>query len=174
MASGGSGVKADAIQQYGNSTGQAQSAYNTLDPIYSQWATNPQGLTPQQKSDMLTASGQSLGGGVAAATGEGNLDAARTGNEGAMAGALDDAARQAQVQQSQNALGVENQDAQLARRQQEMGVAGLDSIYNHAGDMGQSYLALANNAKPSFWQQFGSQAAFGALKAAQSGAGGDA
>ena len=164
MASGGSGVKGDALAQYGTNTGEAASAYNTLSPIYTQMATNPQGFTPQQKANMLTASAQSLGGGVASAVGEGNLEAARTGNIGGYDVALDDAARNAARVQSGNALQVQNQDAQLADEHQREGLAGLDSLYGTSTGAGANYLQLANNAKPTFWQNMANEAGSMAIK----------
>ncbi len=145
MASG-SGVEQQALAGSGDARTQAMSAYNTVNPIYSKLATGSVGLTPQQKSNMLTASADSLGGGVSSATGQGGLYAARTGNAGGATAAIDDAARQAGVQQSENALNVENTDAEVARQNQKLGLAGLNGIYDDASRTGVDYLNTANSA----------------------------
>jgi hypothetical protein len=77
------------------------------------------GYTPDQVNAMTTASNQSLGGGVGGAVGQGNLTAARTRNAGGYATALDDAVRSAGRQQSQNALGVQEDSAKLSAQQQQ-------------------------------------------------------
>ena len=108
---------------------------------------------------MLTASAQSLGGGVSAATGQAGLMAARTGNAGGFSAALDDAAGQAGIQQSANALGVQNQSAQIARQNQDIGLQGLSNEYNTGTGASISALNTANSAQPSFWQRFAQQGA---------------
>ena len=152
MASG-SGIKQDALANYGVQGNTASSAYDIANPVYEQEVNDPYGLTPQQKTNQLTASGQSLGGSVAGAVGQGGLLAARTGNAGGASAAIDDAARQAGVTQSGNALGVENQDALLARQQQTQGLDGERSIYDTATGAGISDLNAANNASSSFLKQ---------------------
>ena len=140
------GVEKDALGGYGTASGQANNAYNVAAPIYTQMATNPQGYTPQQNANMLTASAQSLGGANASAVGEGALMAARTNNAGGYQGAVDDAMRNAQAQQSENALGIENKSALLARQQQQEGLAGLGSIYSDANSTARGYLGEADQA----------------------------
>lgn len=171
MASGGSGVKQDAFAGLGNSQAQSNNAYNVANPIYTQMATSPQGYTPQQQANMETASAQSLGGSNASAVGSGALQSARTNNAGGYQAAVDDAARQAGAQQSQNTLGILNQSAALQRQQQQEGLNGLNGIYDTAGKNALGYLNLANQAKPTFWQGLGTQAADLALKAAFTPAG---
>jgi hypothetical protein len=56
-----------------------------------------------------TASQQSIGGAEAGAVGQGNLEAARTGNTDALAPALDASAQEGMEQLSQNALGVQEE-----------------------------------------------------------------
>lgn len=163
MASGGSGVKSDALNSYGTVQGQANGAYGVANPIYQQMAQRPQGYTPQQMADQTTASLQSLGGANAAVAGEGALAAARTNNGGGYQAAIDDAARQSGAQQSQNVLGIQNQSDMLQRQQQQEGLQGLSNEYGTAGSLGLGYLNAANNAKPTFWQNLGSQAASDAL-----------
>jgi hypothetical protein len=168
MASGGSGTKADALGSYGTATGQANNAYGVAAPIYQQMATNPQGLTPQQVANQTTASLQSLGGSNATAAGYGALASARTNNAGGYQAAIDDSARQAGAQQSQNVLGIQNQNAMLQRQQQQQGLAGLSNIYGTASQTGLGYLKEAEEAPPSFWQQLGGAAAGDALGMATS------
>lgn len=166
MASGGSGVKRDAFGSYGTATGQAGNAYGIAAPIYQKMAQRPQGYLPQEMADRITASNQTLGGSNAAAAGEGALTAARTNNAGGYQAAIDDAARQSGAQQSENVLGVMNQSDALKRQQQQEGLEGLSGIYNDANRTGLGYLDLANQAKPTFWQNLGSQAASDALQLA--------
>jgi hypothetical protein len=160
---GKSGVEKNALANSGAAVNQATSAYNTSNPIYSQMATNPQGYTPEQKGNLLTASAEALGGGQSAAVGAGSLLAARTGNAGGATAAIDDAARQAGVQSSQNALSVENQDAQLADSHQREGLAGLNGIYDDANKTGGDYLNTAEDASKN---SFGKMLAMGALSSA--------
>jgi hypothetical protein len=168
MASGGSGVKADAFGSYGTATGQANGAFNVANPVYTQMATHPTGYTPQEIANQQTASNQTLGGANSAAVGEGALASARTNNAGGYQAAIDDAARNAGATQSQNNLGILNRSADLQRQQQEEGLQGLSNEYGTAGKLGQGYLDLANQAKPTFWQTLGMNAANDALAAATS------
>jgi hypothetical protein len=168
MASGGSGVKGDALGSYGTATGQADNAFGIAAPIYGQMARKPQGYMPQEMADRITASNQTLGGSNAAAVGEGALASARTNNAGGYQAAIDDAARTSGATQSENVLGVMNQSDALKRQQQEEGLSGLSNIYGTASKTGMGYLDLANQAKPTFWQNLGTAAAKGALTAASS------
>lgn len=140
------GVEKDALGSYGNATGQANNAYNVANPIYTQEAKNPQGYSPQQMANMTTASLQSLGGANASAAGQGALQAARTNNAGGYQAAIDDAARGAGQQQSQNVLDLQNKSVGLQRQQQQEGLAGLAGIYSDANRTGQGYLSEADNA----------------------------
>lgn len=150
MAISGSGVKKDAFANYGTNAANAAGALDTINPIYSKLATGTVGYTPQQKADQLTASGQSLGGGVAAAVGQGGLEAARTGNAGGSAAALDDAAHNAATVQSSNALDVQNRSDDLATQNQRVGLGGLSSIYSGANQQADASLNTANNVQPGF------------------------
>lgn len=145
MASG-SGVEKNALNASANAGNQAQASYNTVNPIYTSMATTPTGFTPTQKANQLTASADSLGGSVSAATGAGGLYAARTGNAGGATAAMDDAARNAEVVQSGNAVDIENKDAALATQNQRIGLAGLNGIYDDANKTGSDYLNIADSA----------------------------
>jgi hypothetical protein len=167
MGMSGSGVKTDALANYGTNSNNAAGALNTINPIYSSMATNPQGLTPIQKANALTASSQSAGGGVASAVGQGGLLAARTGNAGGATAALDDAARSADVTNSKNALDVQNQSDQLATQNQRIGLAGLNGIYDESNNQANASLNTATNVQPNFWQKLALQ---GVQSAGQVGA----
>lgn len=170
-ASGSSGVKNDAFAGLGQAQGQADNAYNTVNPIYTQEATHPMGLTPQQIADQRTASDQTLGGSDAAAAGEGARLAATTNNAGGYQAAIAEAARRAGQTQSQNNLGIDNESDMLARQQQQEGLAGLNGIYNTQSQDALSYLNTANAAKPTFWQNMASDYGGQLATAAGHGAG---
>jgi hypothetical protein len=147
MAMSGSGVEKNALNNSGQAVGQATTAYNTVNPIYSAMAKDPQGLTPVEKANSLTASEQSTGGGVASAVGQGGLMAARTGNAGGATAALDDASRMAGVTNSANALDVQNRSDQLATQNQRLGLAGVNGIYQDANKTGEGYLNIADSSQ---------------------------
>jgi hypothetical protein len=140
------GIEGNALAGAGTAQSQAGAAYGTVNPIYTSMATSPQGYTPQEKANMITQSGQSLGGGNAAVVGQGALQTARTGNAGGAGIVADDAARASMAQQSTNTLGVDAQDAALKRQQQQIGLNGLNSIYAGANGTANSYLNTANTA----------------------------
>lgn len=147
MSVSGSGVEKNALNASATAGGQAQSAYNSVNPIYAGMATGTQGYTPTEKANQLTASRQSLGGGVAADVGQAGLLAARTGNAGGTSAALDDAAHNAAVTQSGNALDVQNRSDALATQNQRVGLAGLNGIYNDANSTATNNLSTANSAQ---------------------------
>lgn len=159
---GSNNVKDKALNNSDVNAANAANALSTINPIYSQMAQGNMGLTDQQKANALTASGQSLGGGVSSAVGQGGLYAARTGNAGAATAALDDAARQAQVQQSQNALDIQNQSDAIARANQAQGLSGLNQIYAESNGQATANLNTANNAQKPWWQTALAGAAGGA------------
>lgn len=143
---GKSGVEKNALNNSANAVTQAQDAYSTVNPIYSEMATGDYGLTPQQKANLQTASMQSTGGAVAGAVGQGALQAARTGNAGGSAAAIDAATRAGIQQESKNALDIQNEDAQVARQNQQTGLSGISDIYKDANATGSDYLNTANSA----------------------------
>ena len=169
MASGGSGTKTDAYATYGAQNAESQAAENQLNPIYSQEASNPQGYSPTELAAMRTASAQTLGGGVASAVGQGGLLAARTGNAGGAAAAIDSAAQQAGQTNSQNMLGVDDQNARLMEQQRQAGISGLNSIYDTGTQASINALNTANNVKPTWLQTMAGQAGSAALNAATAG-----
>jgi hypothetical protein len=164
-----------AQQRSGQLYGESQGDYNFLDPALKEEASNPQGYTPQQLGYMRTASEQSLGGGTAATTGQANLEAARTRNAGGFQAGIGSANRGAQRQLSQNALGIEQSQANLQQAQKQQALSALQSLYGTNTGASLGYLNSSNDAlnkenqAPNFWQQYilnAQKAATGAAGAA--------
>jgi hypothetical protein len=109
--------------------GRAGGAWDAMFPTLLEDATNPQGLSPQEKATMNTASSQSLGGSVAGAVGQGSLLAARTKNPGSATAALDASSKHAGETASKNALGVEEFSTNLAHQKQVNALRELGSLY---------------------------------------------
>jgi hypothetical protein len=150
---GSSGIKKDALAQYGTNSGTAAGALSTINPIYSNLASGTVGYSPTQMANQLTANSQSTGGSVAGAVGQGGLLAARTGNAGGATAALDDAARGGAQTESANALGVQNASDALAHQNQQIGLSGLNSIYQGANGQANANLNAASNAPQPFGQK---------------------
>lgn len=152
-----------AQQRSGQLYGNSQNIGGPLTGELQQEAANPQGYTPQQLAYMNTASQQSLGGGAAATTGTANLEAARTRNAGGFQGAIGSANRGTQRQESQNALGIQAQQANLQQAQRQQALSSLQQLYGTDLNSSNSYLNTSNqalsgeNAAPNFWQQYMSQ-----------------
>lgn len=177
MASGGSGVKADELANSGTANAlqskysdNAANVYGGLEPQLAAEAAHPTGLTPMQKASQNTAAQQSAGGGTAGAIGAGKLYSARTHNAGGAKEAIGQATRGAGSNLSDAALNTEQQDASLQNKNRQAGLSGLEGLNSEQTSAGEGALGLsdqalglANQAKPSFWQQLGSQAAFGTL-----------
>lgn len=108
---------------------RAGGAWNALFPTLVGDATNPQGLSATEKANDLTASNQSIGGGVASAVGMGNLAAERTKNPGAFGAALDASAKHGMETASKNALGVEMASSNMAHEKQQRAIAELGALY---------------------------------------------
>lgn len=92
-------------------------------------ATHPTGFTPQQKNNLLVAGQEAVGGGNAAATGEGRLAAMRSRTAGGFAPALAEIARQKGRTLASNAVGVSNEDARLAQEKQQQARSQLLGLY---------------------------------------------
>lgn len=101
----------------------------SLIPGFESEANNPTGFTPTQQNNMLVASEQGAGGANAGITGQANLTAGRTRNAGGYAAALDEAARQKGRTLSQNALNVQNENAQLQQNKQQFAQRALQGLY---------------------------------------------
>lgn len=142
---------------YGN---QASGIAGTIIPTLQREATNPTGFNPTDVNNMLVAGEQGAGGANSGITGEANLRAARTRNAGGFSGALDQAARVKGQQLSQNALGVQNENAQLKEKQRQSGISGLQGMYGqdvqaqlHAMGLVPEDINAQVNAGKSGWLQ---------------------
>lgn len=127
----------EAKQQLGTANNYAgtfgTTASTALKPLQSyekNQLTNPTGYSPAELADMLTKSSQSLGGSQASAVGAGALAASRNRNSAGYTTALDDSARNAMKQQSENALGISGQDAALKQQKQQQAASSLNNIYD--------------------------------------------
>lgn len=158
--------------------GDSQSIGGPLTQQLQSEASNPQGYTPQQLAYMNTASQQSLGGGAAATTGQANLEAARTRNAGGFQGAVGTSNRNAQKQESQNALGIQTEQANLQQAQRQQALQSLQSLYGTNVGASNNYLNSSNQAlnsennAPNFWQNYLMAGMQAAGKAATAGASG--
>lgn len=150
---GSSGVKKDAFAIQGQNGAQNLSAYNTVNPVYSAFAQGNQGMTQSQVANANTSLQQSQGGTQAGAVGEGNLQAARTGNIGGYSAAVDDAARSGGVTSSQGSLNVQNENAQMAHQNQLTGLQGEQQLFNTTDQAQLGALNAANNVQSPFWQK---------------------
>lgn len=108
---------------------QATNISGSLVPQLQKQATNPTGYTPTQQNNMLVAGEQGAGGANAGITGQAGLQASRTHNRGALSGVLDSAARSKQQTLSQNALGVQNKQADLQQKQMADAQKQLGGLY---------------------------------------------
>jgi len=131
---------------FGAEQGNANALYSKLFPTLSAEATNPQGYGPTDLAAMNTASQQSVGGSTAGAVGEGNLTAARTRNSGGFAPALDESVRSGQRQLSENAVGIQGENAKLKQAQQQAGISGLTGLYGTNSDAMLKALGLGNQS----------------------------
>jgi hypothetical protein len=145
------------------STNYGTQSQNITAPLVSQLqkqAANPTGFNPTDINNMLVAGEQGAGGANSGITGEANLAAARTRNAGGFSGALDEAARVKNRQLSENALNVQNMNAnqKLANQryaQGELGnIAGMDTRAQlEAMGMVPSTINSEVNAGNSGWLQ---------------------
>ena len=108
---------------------QASGIGNTVVPTLERDVNNAPGFSPTQKNAMLVAGEQGAGGAAAGITGQAGLNAMRTRNTGATSSVLDQAARRQAQTLSQNALGVENKNANLQQQQRAQGLSGLEGMY---------------------------------------------
>jgi hypothetical protein len=113
----------------GNEGAQANQIGSSLIPGLEQQANNPTGFSPTDLNNQTVAAEQSTGGANSAITGEAGLHAGRTHNAGGYAGALDEAARDKSRTLSSDALGVQNQNAQLKQTKQHEAQQQLQGLY---------------------------------------------
>lgn len=140
------GNSAYAQGQSGALNKSATGISNYLTPQLQSEASNPEGYTPQQLAYMNTASQQSLGGSTAGVTGQANLEAARTRNAGGFQGAIGSASRSNARQLSQNALGIQQSQANLQQQQRQQALQSLQSLYGVDLGTAESYLNSSNSA----------------------------
>jgi hypothetical protein len=107
----------------------AQGIGNQVIPTLERDVNNAPGLTPTQQNAQLVAGEQGAGGAAAGITGQAGLNAMRTRNTGATSSVLDQAARSKAQILSQNALGVQNRNANLQQQQRAQGLQGLEGMY---------------------------------------------
>lgn len=109
-------------QQYAQ---EGEDIGSMLVPELEKEAMHPQGYGPEELNNMNVAGQQALGGATASLAGEAGLRAARTRNNAATAGTLDELARSRMRAQSQNALDISGQNAELKQRQRQAALSGL-------------------------------------------------
>lgn len=131
---------------FGTSQGNANDLYSKLFPTFQAEATNPQGFAPGDLAAMNTANQQSVGGSTAGAVGEGDLAGARTRNSGSFAPALDEAVRSGERTASENAVGIQGENAALKESQRQAGIAGLSGLYGQNNSDMLSALGLSNSS----------------------------
>lgn len=155
----------------------ANSVYSNVVPMLTSQAAHPQGFDPADEAAMETGAMQEAGGSEAGAVGQGNLEAARTRNEGGFGQAVSDASRGAGETLSRGLLGVRGADANLKQHQHDTALSGLEGIYGT--NVGASNSALGNvaplvnadtQAENSSWNAFNNIT--GALTGAASAASG--
>jgi hypothetical protein len=145
---------------YNTNSSRSTDLYDRLNPIYSSEAYNPQGYSPTDLASMETAVRQNAGGAVAGAVSEGNLEAARTGNAGGFATALDDSVRDAMKGENAGSLAIQQSNADLKEKKRQAGIEGLSGLYGTTdkdvlaslGVQNQSTQALTEAGKSGWFQ----------------------
>ena len=145
LANAGRGIQQAGItnQLSGTTAARGNRTFQTLFPTLQQNLTNPQGFG-KDLGAINTANQQSIGGSVAGAVGQGNLQAARTGNAGGFAPALDESVRSGQRQLSQASTGVAEANSLLKNEQQQGAIKALGSLYGENMDDTLKALGLSN------------------------------
>lgn len=141
--------------------GNASHIYGTLEPQLEGEALNPQGYGASDIAGMNTQVGQATGGATAAAKGEGELDAARTGNRGGFQTALDDSARTGMRTNADAALAIQGKNADLKQKQQQVGISGLEGLYGENSGDELKALGLENESIGEGNQSVGAETAAG-------------
>lgn len=126
----------------GSSAGNFSSLYNQLTPAYTNEAVNPQGFGPQTEADLNTGAEQSTGGALGSAVGKGAQYSAANRNLGSFAPVLDESARGASRQLSNDTLGIKSDNAMLKEKQRQEGISGLQGEENMANNDVLSSLGL--------------------------------
>ena len=128
-------------QQYsGNLMTGSQDLSKTLVPALTQQAQN--GIDPATLNAMRTGTEQAVGGANAGAAGQGALTEARTRNAGAANPAIEESARNAMRQQSQNEMGIQTMNYGA----KQAGLQGLQGLYGTDLNAALNALGLSTNA----------------------------
>lgn len=122
------------------SAGRGTGDRSTVLPFLTNEINNPQGYDPTTLSAMQTQGGQATAAGVGGASQAASLLGSRTGNTAATPGIIDSTARAGMSQQSNNALSILNNNAQLKQQQQQAGAEGMEGLYKT--DTGNALQAL--------------------------------
>lgn len=104
-----------------------------LVPELTREALHPTGFSPADTNAMLVAGEQGAGGANAGIAGEVGLRTARSRNNASLSSVLDEANREQARTLSQNALGVQANNAALKEKQRQSGLSGLEGI--RSGDI---------------------------------------
>jgi hypothetical protein len=116
--------------EYGsNFNAKGNAAYNAAFPELVSEAGGDKGYTQSQLAGMNTANQQAAGGSTAGVTGQAGLISGRTRNPGSMAAAVGQATRGAAQIEGQRALGIQEQNAQLAQQKQQKALSELGGLY---------------------------------------------
>lgn len=127
----GTSAKNAATNAVGISQGfgsEAADVGSMLLPQLETEAMHPRGFDPTDLNSMLVAGQQATGGTTGALSGEANLRAARSRNNAALPGTLDELAREKLRANSQNALDVQGTNARLKESQRQAGLSGLEKV----------------------------------------------
>jgi hypothetical protein len=130
----------------GASTASKGSLYNNLFGTYQNEAVNPTGFNPTDLAHMTTATEQSAGGGLGAATGKAAQYAAANRNLGSFAPALGEASRDASRSLSDATLGIQNKNALLKEGQRQEGISGMQGLENQENNDILASLGIQNNS----------------------------
>lgn len=122
------------------SSGRGAGDRSTVLPFLTNEINNPTGYDPQTLSAMQTQGGQAVAGSVGQAGEAASLLGSRTGNTAATPGIIDSTARAGMSQQSNNALSILANNAQLKQKQQQAGAEGMEGLYQ--ADTGNALKAL--------------------------------
>lgn len=130
-------------------TSLSNTAKGELSPLQASLSADvntPTGYNPSELGAINTASQQSLGGSVGTAVGAGNLQAERTHNSGSEAPMEDEAIRSAQQQLSQNALGIQGKNADLAQSKRQAALGAQQALYGKNTDASLNALGIVPGA----------------------------
>ena len=126
--------------------GQAESLQGQLLPFLQQEMLNPQGMGPQGVNQLVTSGGQAVSGELGQAREAASLRASRMGNPSSTAAIEDAATRAGLRQQSNNILGINEEDLKLKLAQQQAGAQGLGALGAQDLNAALSSLGLSNQA----------------------------